>query len=119
MTEPSDDFAGRRLKRVRDQLDRLDGIAAEETDPKRIKELADATTRLSEQERVLAGRPLPGSRRPAAEGKRGYRPESAGPMVPVAPSAPAVPAAPVAQESCCAPATPTVEPEKLPGDVTP
>jgi hypothetical protein len=60
-------FTSRRLTRVRDQLERLDRMAAEEDDPKRIKELADATTRLSEQERILDGRPMPGSRRPPTD----------------------------------------------------
>jgi hypothetical protein len=64
MTEPENNFTTRRLTRVREQLERLDRMAAEENDPKRIKELADATTRLSEQERILDGRPMPGSRRP-------------------------------------------------------
>ena len=64
-----DTFAKRRLARVRAQLDRLDDELAECSleDSKRIKELTDAQLRLSEQERILAGRPLPGSRRPAAE----------------------------------------------------
>ena len=62
-----DPFTARRLSRVRDQLDRIDDLAADETDPKRLKELADATTRLAEQERILAGRPLPGSRRPTED----------------------------------------------------
>ena len=61
------DFAERRLMRVREQLEKLDDIAKNEKDTKRLKELADATTRLSEQERILAGRPLPGSRRPASD----------------------------------------------------
>lgn len=61
------DFADRRLLRVREQLEKLDALAAGEKDTKRLKELADATTRLSEQERILAGRPLPGSRRPSSD----------------------------------------------------
>jgi hypothetical protein len=65
--ESIDDFTTRRLTRVREQLERLDRMAAEEDDPKRIKELADATTRLSEQERILDGRPMPGSRRPPTD----------------------------------------------------
>ena len=86
-----DEFAARRLMRVREQLQRLDDLAAQATDSKVLKELADATTRLAEQERILAGRPLPGSRRPAAEPKRG-RPESVGPWVPavVQPMVPAI-----------------------------
>jgi hypothetical protein len=40
-----------------------------EEDPAKIDRLASAQARLAEQERLLAGRPLPGSRRPAAEVK--------------------------------------------------
>src|ERR1035437_908443 len=60
-------FTERRLMRVRMQLEKLDALAAVARNSKRLKELADATTRLSEQERILAGRPLPGSRRPASD----------------------------------------------------
>jgi hypothetical protein len=67
--QPSDEFQSRRLKRVRDQLSRIDTEL--ETcplkDSKRLKELADASARLSDQEFKLAGRPSPGSRRPAQE----------------------------------------------------
>jgi hypothetical protein len=50
-----------RLTRVRKQLDRLDRLMAEEIDPQRLDRLASAQYRLSEQERIMAGRPLPGS----------------------------------------------------------
>lgn len=95
--EPDNSFAGRRLTRVREQLERLDRLAAEEDDPKQLKALADATTRLSEQERLLAGRPLPGSRRPSADPK-GRKSDW---WIEMQPSAPAQ------------------VPERLPGDVTP
>ena len=65
-----DPFVTRRLMRVREQLEKLDALASGEKDTKRLKELADATTRLSEQERILAGRPLPGSRRPREDRAR-------------------------------------------------
>ena len=54
---------------MRVQLDRLDQEIDAEIggDSKRLKELVDAQMRLSEQERILAGKPLPGSRRPKAE----------------------------------------------------
>jgi uncharacterized membrane protein YccC len=58
------DFQTVRLTRVREQLDRIDSMLSTEEDPKRIKELADATARLQEQERQLANRPMPGSLRP-------------------------------------------------------
>ena len=63
--EPDPDYTAVRLMRVRKQLDRLDALAAEETDPKRCKEFADATSRLQEQERQLANRPLPGTLKPS------------------------------------------------------
>jgi hypothetical protein len=61
------DYAGARLMRVRVQLDRLDELMLTESDPQKLDRLASAQARLSEQERVLAGRPLPGLRRPAKE----------------------------------------------------
>jgi hypothetical protein len=60
-------FAQLRLIRVRAQLDKIDALMAECSDTKQLKELADAAHRLQEQERVLDGRPLPGSRKPAPE----------------------------------------------------
>jgi hypothetical protein len=125
--ELANDFALRRLNRVREQLDKLDALASGEKDTKRLKELADATTRLSEQERILAGRPLPGSRRP----KEGREPRSAG-WIELQPALPGqLPAtSPVTQVQVATPARPLGweyddpnatprEPDKLPGDVTP
>ena len=60
----SRDYTSRRLTRVRGQLDRLDKLMGEETDPQRLDRLASAQYRVSEQERILAGRPLPGSWKP-------------------------------------------------------
>jgi hypothetical protein len=103
--------------RVREQLERLDRLASEEDDPKQLKALADATTRLSEQERLLAGRPLPGSRRPGNESK-GKRADWWIEMQPSAPVAPAPP--PVVQVLEVQPVVPAPQvPERLPGDVTP
>ena len=56
-----------RLERVRLQLDRVDAMMLTEDDPQRLDRLASAQMRLSEQERILAGRPLPGSRKPAPD----------------------------------------------------
>jgi hypothetical protein len=44
-----------------------------EDDPQRLDRLASAQMRLAEQERILAGRPLPGSRKPAPERVAGRR----------------------------------------------
>lgn len=54
----------RRLLRVREQLDRLDQMMMTENDPQRLDRIASAQSKLAEQERILDGRPLPGSRRP-------------------------------------------------------
>jgi len=59
-----DDFNALRIVRVREQLVKLDAMLAKETDPQKLDRLASAQARLSEQERILDGRPLPGSRRP-------------------------------------------------------
>jgi hypothetical protein len=39
-------------------------LEAEKPDSRRLRDLSDAQAKLAEQERILAGRPLPGSRRP-------------------------------------------------------
>ena len=65
---PRDDsYVERRLARVREQLLRLDGFLDSEDDPGKIDRLASAIARLSEIERVLAGRPTPGQRKPKEE----------------------------------------------------
>ena len=65
---PRDDsYVERRLARVREQLLRLDGFLDSEDDPGKIDRLASAIHRLSEIERVLAGRPTPGQRKPKEE----------------------------------------------------
>ena len=50
---------------VREQLARVDEMILKEKDPQRLDRLASAQARLSEQERILDGRPLPGAFRPA------------------------------------------------------
>ena len=60
-----ENFAAIRLSRVREQLNRIDAMILEESDPQRLDRLASAQARLSEQERTLDGRPLPGSMRPS------------------------------------------------------
>lgn len=67
-------YAKQRLACVRAQLKRVDEMMMTETDPSRIDRLASAQTRLSEQERILDGRPLPGSRKPAADKPARQRP---------------------------------------------
>jgi TolA-binding protein len=83
---PAITFVERRLARVREQLDRLDELFKAATEPKAIKELADATTRLQAQEQQLAGRPGPGTLKPSAPGAT--RPAAYAPAVPLPPQEP-------------------------------
>jgi hypothetical protein len=62
-----DDYVGQRLLRVRVLLNRIDEMMSKEEDPQKIDRLGSAQARLAEQERILFGRPLPGSKRPANE----------------------------------------------------
>ena len=83
---PQDNYHIGRLNRVRIQLDQLDSAITRETgkqqpDGQRLNWLASAQERLAEQERILAGRPLPGSRRPAQE--RASRQQTSGVLSPV------------------------------------
>jgi hypothetical protein len=68
-TENPYELLAMRLLRVRKQLNRVDRLLDAETDPMKIDRLASALLRLSEQERILANRPLPGSRRPLPDRK--------------------------------------------------
>jgi hypothetical protein len=58
------DYVAQRLVRVRKQLDRLDRLIMTVEDPQKLDRLASAQARLAEQERILDGRPLPGSLKP-------------------------------------------------------
>ena len=64
---PTDDYTVQRLARTRKQIEMLDEQLEEAPDARAVKAIADALARLVEIERVLAGRPLPGSRRPGRE----------------------------------------------------
>jgi hypothetical protein len=64
-----DDFTQRKLARVRVQIERVEDLLTAATEPQAVDRYAAALARLYEIERVLAGRPLPGSRRPSAEPK--------------------------------------------------
>lgn len=59
-----DEFSARKLARVREQIERLDAMLLEATEPQAVDRLASALSRLYEIERLLAGRPLPGSLKP-------------------------------------------------------
>jgi hypothetical protein len=79
---PPDTYLAERLTRVRKQLDAIDAMLLGEADPQRLDRLAAASARLCEQERQLAGRPLPGSYRPVQRRERnpGAGGASAGPL---------------------------------------
>lgn len=70
-TEQSEDYTEQRLTRTRKQIDMLSDALEEEDDPQRIDRLASAIARLSEIERQLANRPLPGSLKPSSKPSRG------------------------------------------------
>lgn len=79
-------FVARRLNRVRAQLDLLDTaveteLAKSNPDGQKLNWLAATSERLSNIERTLDGRPLPGSRRPAPESSRPAPPPLARPTI--------------------------------------
>jgi len=121
-----DGYTACRLARIRAQLDLVDARITEEADRKtadgqRLNWLASAQERLAEQERILAGRPLPGSRRPLPD-----RPDrstrgivTCDPLPVIEPSVePSVGSVTRFPEVMPAP-SPTEPPIRLPGDVTP
>lgn len=69
---PADAYAEEVLTRTRRQLDLvaeriLEELERDKPDSRRLRDLSDAQRHLAEQERILSGRPLPGSRRPGPE----------------------------------------------------
>jgi hypothetical protein len=65
MPPVADGFVAERLSRTREHIEQLNRLFAVCSDPHKLDRLASAISRMSEIERVLAGRPLPGSFRPA------------------------------------------------------
>ena len=65
--EIADDFTVRKLARVREQIDSVEKLLDAATEPQAVDRFANALTRLYDLERILAGRPLPGSRRPTED----------------------------------------------------
>lgn len=81
LQKASDDYTASRLVRVRKQLNMLDKMLEEESSAQAIDKLASAIAKLSELERTLAGRPLPGSFRPVqSRGPRHASGSSTGPL---------------------------------------
>ena len=64
---PADNFITRKLARVREQIERVEALLDDADEPQAVDRFCNALTRLYELERILSGRPLPGSRRPAQE----------------------------------------------------
>lgn len=62
----SDGYVVKQLFRTRKQVEMLNRQLESAPDHRAVKSIADALARLTEIERILAGRPLPGSHRPKA-----------------------------------------------------
>lgn len=76
----TDRFLAVRLAHVRALLDRLDELMMRSKEPAELRDLANATAKLQEQERILDGRPLPGSRRPREQKSQYVQPAVAEPL---------------------------------------
>lgn len=74
-TSQISDYEVKTLVRVRLQLDMIFEQFIKEKDPSKLDRLASAQARLSEQERQLAGRPLPGSLRPTSKSSKSSSPK--------------------------------------------
>jgi len=61
---PDSEYRLQRLARTREQIETLDAQLLATDDPRAIKAITDSIRNLAEIERILAGRPLPGSHRP-------------------------------------------------------
>ncbi len=81
IAQPKPDYISDRLARVRTQIDMLSDMLEAEEDPNKLDRLANAISRMSELERQLAGRPLPGSLKPtqARQAQRSATVEPIGP----------------------------------------
>lgn len=75
-----DDYQAKTIVRVRERMDKLLDLLEEEEDPNKLDRLASAFAKLQEEERKLAGRPLPGSHRPSSKPAKRSTPESYGPV---------------------------------------
>lgn len=61
---PDDRYRLERLSKVRKQIRFVDSLLESSIDADQISKLATASAKLAEQERLLAGRPTPGSNKP-------------------------------------------------------
>lgn len=69
-TSTVDRYATEEVIYARAEIKRLQELAAKLTEPADIERMARAINQWGERERILAGRPLPGSHRPAASRSR-------------------------------------------------
>lgn len=69
--QPTDAYVQSRLTRIRAHIETTDEALAKAKEPIDRERLARALAALQDQERILAGRPLPGSHRPVAVRGRG------------------------------------------------
>ena len=74
---PAKIYTHEQLNRVRERIDGLWELMATEEDPQKIDRLASAIAKLADLERILDGRPLPGSHRPKPT-KEPKAPQSSG-----------------------------------------
>ena len=77
-----DEYVSQTLTRVRTQLEKVYELFRDETDPAKLDRLASAQARLAEQERQLAGRPLPGSLKPSSKPNRSRASQFSQPVEP-------------------------------------
>jgi molecular chaperone GrpE (heat shock protein) len=78
-SDSPEEYLQKRIGRIRAQLDRCDEMLLVEIDPQKMQWLATVTAKLSEQERILSGRPAPGQLRPSTPSRRSP------PLVPLVP----------------------------------
>jgi hypothetical protein len=64
IVEPDAVFVSKQINQLREHISRLHTLIGKARDAQTIDKLASAIAKLAEQERILAGRPLPGSHRP-------------------------------------------------------
>ena len=68
-TQPADEYTERRIRVTREQIRLLDKQLESCDEAKDLKAIADAIYRLSDLERQLSGRPLPGTLKPERKAK--------------------------------------------------
>lgn len=67
---PPPTFLSEQRDEMRARMKKLSALMNEEADPSKLDRLASAYAKLADSERILDGRPLPGSHRPASGSAR-------------------------------------------------